>query len=245
MRLEKEDITNIEKLTKSGKSIRYIAKEMGLNLTTVYYYTRKINGLQRRQPNFTNLNANEIGEIIGAFAGDGSYYYSSHGRSGHHIVRFHFNLENREYISYFENLLEKTGLNVFKCITKYRNSLDLKVNSKKFIKFIREYLNWNGKKTYSVHLKFRKCLDDHDLQVGILRGLIRTDGHIRKDEISFFSTSKKLAKDLSRILDMLMIRYDFRINNDKRINRKTGYVIRMKKENAMNCLKLLNGATQI
>ena len=74
-RLSKEDKLTIKELTNKGRSLRDISKIMNLGITTIYYQVRKFKPRQRK--NFViNISEEEIGELTGAFAGDGSSYYS-------------------------------------------------------------------------------------------------------------------------------------------------------------------------
>ena len=129
MRLSDKQIERIKRLSLRNKSIRSIARELDLNVTTVLSY-KKNSRLKEKKMDFRVWNPLEIGEMIGAFAGDGSYYYSRAGRSGNHICRYHFNVEEEEYVNELCSLLERSGLNVFKYKVRGRNNIDIKMNSK-------------------------------------------------------------------------------------------------------------------
>jgi hypothetical protein len=239
MRLNGSQIQSIKQLSKKGKSIRQISNTLNINMTTVYYYTRKENGLKIRQPKFDTLNDSEIGEIIGAFAGDGSYCYSSTGRSGNHNVRFHFG-KGDPYIERLNVILSKAQLNTFIYPTK-RNGMDLKMNSLSLISMIKGYLSWDGKKTYSVRLKSRE--QSEFFLTGFFIGLMRTDGFIGK-RLSLSSTSKHLAEDFSYALKRLNIEFKTSTYKDRRENRMLRYNVNVEKTSKERCLSILrmNGA---
>ena len=71
-RLLTKDKLLIKRLTNNGKSLRYISKIMSLGITTIYYQVRKFKPRQRKDF-IVGLTDFEIGELIWAFAGDGSY----------------------------------------------------------------------------------------------------------------------------------------------------------------------------
>ena len=73
--------------------------------------------------------------------------------------------------------------------------------SKNIYSLIREYLDWEGKKGYTIKLK-NLNLKNKEFNIGFLRGLIDTDGNFYapKRRISLASVSKELMKQVNLIL---------------------------------------------
>jgi len=227
MRLSEEQIKRIKKLSKEGESLRHISKELGINLTTIYYYTRKIHGKRFISFNPISWNPIEIGEVIGAFAGDGSYYNSKYGRASHHICRFHFNKQEMDYVNSIYSVLKRASLNPFLIMQKNKNGVDVKINSKEFASYVKGYLEWEGIKAHSVHLKPELLKGNPDFLVGFAIGLMRSDGSVKKNLITFISTSRLLRDNLSDILNFLSIDHCCYISRDNRSNRKDRYHLRI------------------
>jgi len=62
--------------TVAGVSLRKMRIRHSLALSTLYYYYRKVNGKNYVSPNVDLRYTESAGEIVGAFAGDGSEYYA-------------------------------------------------------------------------------------------------------------------------------------------------------------------------
>lgn len=110
-RLTKDEILTIKKLTYEGKSLNYLSKLLDLDKTTIYYQVRKFK--PRIKKDFVvNLNDFQIGELIGAFAGDGNYSHKEYDknfpkRSSHHKIRYSLTFsKEKEYADYLKRLLE-------------------------------------------------------------------------------------------------------------------------------------------
>jgi len=262
-RLIIDEKEKIKELTLGGKSLRQISRIMNLGITTIYYHVRKLKGKQRK--NFKcELSDFEIGELVGAFAGDGSFYHDTYGRSSHYSVSYYLSYkDDQDYAKYLTVLLKKMSLNPMIFFSKHKGELSkitLRVSSKDFYNLIKNYLVWEGKKTYSVRLKEDVSNYNDEFLKGFIRGLMDTDGFVEPYNPAFGVVSKKLSLDFRNILDIFKVKYSFRVKRDKRNNRKDLYFCRicgesrkryyelfsfsnLRKQNAL--LKILNGATRI
>ncbi len=229
-RLSKADRLLIKDLTKKGRSLRHISKIIKVGITTIYYHVRKFKPKQRKEF-IVPLSDEKIGELIGAFAGDGSYYYSINdknnlGKGGQHRIRYHLSLlDDMQYKSYLRELLIKLNLNPHIIIRKDYNSIDIAVSSLSYLNFIKTFLFWKGKKTYSVRLKRKVNTYSLGFLSGFARGLMDTDGYVEISNVSCACTSKELIKNLAKIFDIYGLKY--KISLKKRLNRKDLYLIRV------------------
>lgn len=233
-RLANKEILLIKKLTNKSKSLRFISKQLGLNITTIYYQVRKFK--PKRQKDFVvNLNDFQIGELIGAFAGDGSYFHKDYdykgNRTGHYTTRYFLSLKTDEpYANYLAELLTKMNLHPMKFIRKEDNVIHLTVYSKSFIKFIKSYLAWEKDKTLTIRLKDNFFVYSNDFLRGFARGLMDTDGFLNKSNAACACISKHLMSNLSEIFRKFGINH-----SQKKLKRKGNqrdiYYVRAFKEN--------------
>ncbi len=203
-RLSQRDKLTIKELTEKGGSLRHISKIMNLGITTIYYQVRKFKPKQKK--NFiVNLSEKEIGELMGAFAGDGSYYYSINDkkdktRGGQYKIRYHLSLKtDKSYAEYLKILLTKLNLNPHLFVREDNNTVDVAVSSLYYLNFIKEYLKWDDDKTFSIRLK--KSIDNYSKEFlqGFARGLMDTDGFLNSKNAVCACISKKLIDNLSLI----------------------------------------------
>lgn len=216
----------LKKLALEGKSLNEINKETGMPKTTIYYHVKKYKPRQWRSI-IVRLSDNEIGELMGAFAGDGSYCLSMHGRSYHHKIRYSLSLlKDYKYALHLIRLLKKLNLNPHLCKKEKGNGLEVLVHSKPYLNFIREFLEWSGKKTYSVHLKKDVSKSNSDFLRGFARGLMDTDGFVEISNVSCGCTSKMLIKNLTEIFDKFEIRYKL-TKRKREPNRRDLFLVRV------------------
>jgi hypothetical protein len=240
-RLSLDTIKLIRDLTNSGKSLRHISKEIGINITTIYYQVRKFKPKIKKEF-VANLSDFQIGELIGAFAGDGSYYHvkcvSPLWSSSQHKIRYHLSLKSdKQYANHLFILLKRCSLNPFKITRKECSRLDILINSKELIIFIKKFLIWEGKKTYSVRLTKRLNSYSIEFLKGFARGLMDTDGYVEISNASFACASEKLIKDLTLILDSLGIKY--KLSKKVREGRHDLFLVRIYRESLQNYLDLI------
>lgn len=180
-------------------------------------------------PIIPNLNEEElIGEFMGLFAGDGSFYKTT---TYKYCIRLHFNITEKEFAN---NLINCVLIKLFgkkPMISKQENRLNLCYYSKQIYKLINRYLAWdqNSRKTYSVRLVTR----DHSPEfiIGFLRGCVDSDGYISPQKICFSTVSPRLAKDIDYFLNKLNFVHTTGLYKEKRQNRKDIYhIVLWKKE---------------
>jgi len=220
---------------REGKSINQISKELDVYKSTIYYHYKKIKGRKLKPIEFRTIPADEIGEIIGAFAGDGNFYKD---KAYHYTVQFLFGYCSEEYARRFEQLLINSfGKKPLRCRAG-AGEFALRYRSKRLYLWIRERLDWDGKKTHSVCLR---DLNAHDKQflIGFLRGLLDTDGHaVRKyRQIRFNTVSQTLANQISEILDILSI--SNRLSAYSQLGKAKIYEIRVNRTDAVILSQLL------
>lgn len=194
--------TNIINLIKNGLSINKIIDKTGLGKSTIYYHYKKIRGRKTKKVEFKFKNNEELGEFLGIFAGDGSFY---RGEKHHYNIRIYTGYYEKGYIEYLKKVLVKWFCkkpHVYK--HKYMNkisALRFSYDSKEIYLLLKEYLFWEGKKTYTIKLK-NFDINSKDLNLGFLRGLIDTDGnyYAPKRRLSFSTVSKELSQQVQNIM---------------------------------------------
>lgn len=238
MRLIAYEIMLITDLIKHKFSLRAIAQELGKSKTTIYYHFRKIRGKTYEPLKINTKNQEDIGEFMGLFAGDGSFFKDS---NYHYIVRLHFNVTE---VKFTEDLIQNVLMHLFKrkprIFISKGNVISLIYYSKEIYNFIRQYLVWNknGRKTYSVHLIRRN--HTKGFMKGFLRGSVDSDGHIgAKNNISFASVSKRLIDDIKDYLNKFNFEYGLSCY-DRGGNRKRIYHIRLRRKEYRRFITLIN-----
>jgi hypothetical protein len=235
-RLSRVERGEIIRLRKDGKSLRQICISIGnwpKNKSTIYYHIKKNFGLSYKLVSIDQSNQELIGEIMGLFASDGSAVPQSD-----YQVRFHLDAKEEEYVIEFMSVLNVVFSKMPRIYKAKRNSLVIVYKSKIIHDFIREYLEWEGKKTYTVRLKSLQYTKE--FLIGFLRGYFDGDGYSKKDQISahFITTSKNMHNQLQVILSMLKIGFFARTYQDKRENRHTIYYIDLRRMEALKFISL-------
>ncbi len=62
-------------LYKEGNSLKKLSKDLGIGESSLYYHIRKTYGRVYPEIKFNPTKQSELGEIIGAFVGDGNFFY--------------------------------------------------------------------------------------------------------------------------------------------------------------------------
>jgi len=151
----------------------------------------------------------ELGEIIGIFASDGSFIKD---RKYTYKIRIHLSSDEYEYSlrikKLFENVFGKPG-RIY--TNKAKNMFIFEVFGKRIIEIFHDYIDWDhGKKTYTIRLSYPlKKYDKYFLQ-GFIRGLFNGDGWISIKNAGFGSVSGNLIKNVKQILNTYNIRYGHR-----------------------------------
>lgn len=236
MRMSQITIQEIRDKTTNGESLNKISEELGIGKTTVYYYFRKIKG-KTIKPISLNFNSlDEMGEILGIFAGDGHFQLD---KNYTYTIRIYLGFDEMEYANDLVGLFSKC-FGKKPMMRREHSVIILTYTSKDIYKFLKEYLQWGSNKTYSIRLK--NLNHDKNFLLGFIRGLIDTDGGVYKPKhrVQYGTISLLLARQVSEILDGLNLKYNFYPCIDKRGgNRHTMYHIHLHGENARNLLKLI------
>ncbi|MBI2508279.1 hypothetical protein HYV89_04990 [Candidatus Woesearchaeota archaeon] len=213
-RLSQEEKDGIKEFTLKGKSLRQVSKILGIGITTIYYHVRKFKPKQFKKMEIT-LKDFQLGELIGSFVGDGNFYYDRNGRSRRYVIRYYLSYEDdRPYSRYLVKLLKNMNLNTRVLCRKNQgrlSSIEIRIYSKEFYNLLREYITWEGIKTYSVRLL--RGINDYseDFLKGFIRGLMDTDGFVENYNLSLGVTSKPLILNFEDILSKFDIQYKLTI----------------------------------
>ncbi|NCO11018.1 hypothetical protein CO038_04220 [Candidatus Pacearchaeota archaeon CG_4_9_14_0_2_um_filter_39_13] len=202
-RFSTEEILLIKRLTDEGKSLNYLSRLFSVGKSTLYYQIRKFKPRIKKEF-LVRLSDFHIGELIGAFAGDGNYSHQRYdrrfpSRPTHHRIRYFLTFsKEREYAEYLKNLLAKLNLNPY-IMNRNESVLILTVNSKEYIDFIKTYLTWDKDKTFSIRLKKNISEYSDNFLRGFARGLMDTDGFLNPGNAVCACISKELINNLSEI----------------------------------------------
>ncbi|MEK6910918.1 MAG: LAGLIDADG family homing endonuclease [Nanoarchaeota archaeon] len=213
-RLKFEVKKEIIDLIKSGRSLNQIIKETGMGKTTIYYYIKKIRGRKYKSIKLNLSNDELIGEIIGLFAGDG-YYLNNENRYDYRIKIF-FNSKENKLIEYYRNSFYKlTGK--FPGVVRSRSVKIMQMSGKILCNFVLGYLSFSNRKTATVALKDKSYYKNKEFMRGFLRGLVDSDGYVRKDrkEIYYGSISKMLFNDFLKGLNIFNFKYKTYLQKSK------------------------------
>jgi hypothetical protein len=241
-RLSEEQITQINRLVKEGKSLKCISRILTKPKTTVYYHFRKIKGRTVYPIIPRAVNDELIGEFIGLFAGDGCVYKS---KGYNYRTYLYFNITERPFV---EDLITNVLIKIFgkrPMIFIRENRLILCYGSRNIHEFINKYLVWDRKsrKTYSVRLK--DVGHSRRFKVGFIRGSLDSDGHFSRKQISFASVSPGLIRNIKKFLEDLNINNSLTRYKEKRSNRKDLYQIRIPKIDHENFVKTIRPRNRV
>lgn len=202
-RFSSEELLLIRDLTDKGKSLAYLSSLLKVGKSTIYYQVRKFK--PRIKKDFiVNLNDFQIGELIGAFAGDGNYYHKKYnpdlpqGDVKHRIRYFLTYSREKDYADYLKNLLIKLNLNP-NIINRDNSVWIVTVNSKEYINFIKGYLVWENDKTFTIRLNKDLSQYSDEFLRGFARGLMDTDGFMNSANVVCACISEELINNLSDI----------------------------------------------
>ncbi len=219
-----------------GESLNNISAEMKLPKSTIYEHYRRIRGLKIARVSIIDKSNDISGEVVGAFAGDGSFQKQE---NYHYKLRVYLSGDEEEYAN---TLYERMSGLFTKKPTKWRspnvNNIILMYNSKSIYEWLRGYLDWGADKTGTICLKGKTARYPRDFLIGFLRGLLDTDGYVAKPSgYTIFATiSPQLAKQTSQALNQLGIENCATIQYSQW---RPLHIVRIKKKNAVRLLELL------
>ena len=241
-RLSAKDKDRIKKLTFEGKSLNQIVDLTGLNKNTIYYNVLKFKPKINREVYIDAISNKQLGELMGAFAGDGSYYHQNYSslkkNSTQHRIRYHLSLkDDLDYAHHLLVLLRKINLNPFVIKDAESSRLDISLSSKSFYELIKKHLTWNGNKTFSIRLRKDMGSYDKKFLAGFARGLMDTDGYVEISNVSVACISEGLIKDMAKILNKYNLRY--KLSKKLREGRQILYLIRVYRDSLEKYAKLI------
>ncbi|HIH25805.1 hypothetical protein J4476_04610 [Candidatus Woesearchaeota archaeon] len=231
-RLTNFDKEKLKSLQNQGLSLREISKITNIPLSTVQYSLNRNNLNPRtREMKLPHSNFTQ-GELVGAFAGDGNFFYDTNGRSRHYRITYCLSYkDDQDYAKYLKDVIYNIGLNPWTFIKRDKGNpsgLNVVFNSRKFSEFLKFHLIWNGVKTYSVNLKNDINHYNKDFLFGFVRGAMDTDGHMGVYNITFGVVSKDLTENIRAILSLLKI--EALVKSRKEKKGKDLYYLRVKKK---------------
>lgn len=231
-RLSETQINLIRTLSNKKLSLRKIQQKTKIPLSTLQYRLNKNKKVKRERQ--IKIPSSEFikGEIIGSFAGDGNYYHDQNGRCSKHYVRYSLSYrDDKNYADYLSLVFKNIGLNVNIYIKLYKgkpSAFELRVCSLNFIRFIKEYVIWKNKKTYSIQLRKDIKLSKNFL-LGFARGIMDTDGFVESHGVACGVVSKKLINDLKKIFSIIQIKPKITVKK-REGKRKNLYLLRVSKK---------------
>lgn len=230
----------IIKMIYDGISINKISNELNVAKSTIYHHYRKIKG--RKVPQAAIHQEDKvIGEFLGAFAGDGSYFFDP--KTYHHTLSFHLhNKDDYLYGLYLQEMIRDR----FKVSCRkysYNNSLSLVLYSKSLCELITKNLIISRDKTLNIALRENISGYSYEFLKWFVRGVFDTDGSVSRYRIILKMISKNLVDQISVILLGFGIENSTRLIKDKRENCRDCHELTIKKRQMirfLNCIGLSN-----
>lgn len=194
----------IKKMYKEGYSLEKISKKLNLGKSTVFYWYRKYKGPTIKKIEINETLEESIGEIVGAFAGDGNYY---RGKRYSYRIRICLSGNELQYAEKLRDIIRSVYKNVLVRLYKCKNVFVVDVTRKEIIEHIKKYLLWDENRSLTIRLK--NSPDNYSTQFlkGFCRGIVDTEGWVCKNNLMVASSSYRLIDDLSESLDILGINH--------------------------------------
>ncbi len=204
----------IVKLIKSGISIPKISKQLEVNKSTIYYHYRKIKGKKLPVVKIPS-NQKVLGEFLGAFSGDGNFYYEK--GKWNYTLRIHLHrFDDSQYATYLQKMMQKYFGKKVKIYYIEPNASVLKFHSKRIYELIDDYLVLRPNKSLNVSLK--KPIDSLSLDFlrYFVRGVVDTDGSVdNHGRITLGLISENLIRQISKILNQFDIPHRIAVRKTK------------------------------
>lgn len=228
-------------LIKQGISINKIRALTGFNKSTIYYHYKRLFGKKIPQVDICFKSDTELGEFLGIFAGDGSFFKNP--KTYHYTISIAIGHYEKGYIRHLKQKLpEWFNKKPYIFYQKHNGKASCIIfiyRSKKIYDTIRNYLEWNGKKTYSIRLRGLD-LKKREFNRGFVRGLVDTDGNFYspKRRLSISSVSEKLIDQIEEILIHNCSLFPKRFCYKKK-NRAMLYTVALNGENAKKFIEVI------
>jgi len=220
----------IKNSARSGKSLNYISQELSIPKTTAYWWFRKSVGKKIKPIIVNEKNPGLLGELSGAFSGDGNFFKSN---TYQYRISYFVGPKEKPYsIKLKKKIFDAFGRKANIYYNKKYHVFYVVVYGRDIYKFLKENLEWGKNKTFSV--KLRKEMTDYDenFLMGFARGIFDTDGSVNtKGELSVAVISNKLITQTSEILNIFGISHKLFYYQSKP-PRKPLYGIRIGKKDA-------------
>ncbi len=186
-----------------GTSLNKISQAYNIAKSTLYYYYKRINGKKTKQVTICFKSSSEIGEFLGIFSGDGSFFMDK--KAYHYSVRVFIGAYEKRYAYYLSERFNSWFSKQPRVYKREHNGkpsvIIIEYYSKGIYSFLKDYLVWEGKKGYTIRLK-KLDFVNKEFNLGFLRGLFDTDGnwYAPKKRVSLASVSKELIEQAKLIL---------------------------------------------
>lgn len=221
-RLNRDQVFLIKQLNKRNYSLNYISNKLKIPKSVVYYWSSKFIGKKIQPVKFDPNMKEELGELIGIFASDGTYIKE---KNYGNKIRIFLSEKEYEYSKKIRKLFKKVfGKNGNLFPNKNYHVILIQIYGKEIVNIFQQNISWEyGKKTYTVELKRPIKYYTKEFLKGYLRGLFMGDGWVSKKSTGFGSTSFGLIKNFNEILELFKIKYYF--HDYKKPNRKRFYLV--------------------
>ena len=237
--MPKELRNEIHARISAGQSLNKISSETGAPKSTVYEHYKKTRGRKFKLVSVTSVPDDILGEVAGAFAGDGSF--TKYAETYHYRVRIHLGPDETEYAHNLYSKLERLfSKKPMMFVPTNCNTIVLAYNSKPVYDWLKKVLSWGEDKTESIRL--REGVEKHSKEflAGFLRGCLDTDGCVHKNGYTTFATiSVDLAKQISSALTALGINHRMREIPPRKKTWRKLYLVNIKKRDAIGLLEIL------
>lgn len=236
--LTQTEIEKITEMAKQNKSLNEISKNLNLKKTTVYYWVVKAIGKKINPVKIDRSNEFAIGQFIGAFSGDGNFYFDK--KSYHYRISF----VTASYEKMYAIELQKLIRQIFgkdPAMYELENKILLVVYGKSILELIKEYLRWRGEKGSTVRLRHDLSFYSSDFLRGFVRGLFDTDGNVskKKAQIMLGSISQRIISQVSDILKMFDLEHSFYKYRPRPNRREFNCIYLYNKENLYKFNKII------
>ena len=226
----------IKNMIYEGISIPKISSQLNVSKASVYYHYKKIKG---RRNSIAIIPEEDYikGEFLGAFSGDGSFYYEK--KKGHYSIRIFLNrIDDYDYHLYLKKLIEINFKRKVQIYYEGPKLLTMRIYSKKIYEFIDSHLIMKDK-TKNVCLKRGLDYYSPEFMRYFVRGLFDTDGNVQNYRIRLKTISFALMEQVSRILTQFNVTHTFRTVVDPRPNCQIYYEITIRKAEMNNFLHIV------
>jgi intein/homing endonuclease len=239
-RIPNNVLENVKRDISLGVPLNTISRVYGLAKSTLYYHYKKIKGKRYIEPYVIPTFSEAEGEIVGAFAGDGSQYHDR--KRGHYEVRVHFGMHKLEYALHIQNLYSTYFKKEFRLSYFANGTIAVRCTSRAIYYYFSNYLKYDPPKKHCT-VKLKTLEMPIHFKIGFLRGIVDTDGSVRyckhgnRVRVAFYTTSRELHEQCRAILKELDIPFGFHTIQEEGFKLK--YVIQLHQGGVMKFLEVI------